>query len=117
MCCKDTRSPSQWLQRTFSLLPRPVNGYRSDSVSFDRRFKRPLRHAILSLDKRRPCGPAKPDLGQIGLAQRFAHRPTGCAAYGSFAAKTGIAKAAIEMIADTANLIRRILRVRVPVQS
>lgn len=59
----------------------------------------------------------KPDLGQIGLARRSAHRPTGCAAYGSFAAKTGIAKAAIEMIADTANFIRRILRVRVPVQS
>ena len=36
---------------------------------------------------------------------------------GIVAAKTGMAKAAIEMIADTANLIRRILRVRFPVQS
>lgn len=38
-------------------------------------------------------------------------------AYYIVAAKTGMASAAMETIADTANLIRRILRVRVPVQS
>lgn len=69
---------------------------------------------ILTSGARRP---AQAYLSHIGLAGRFARRPTAPAAYGSFAAKTGIAKAAIEMIADTANLIRRILRVRVPVQS
>jgi hypothetical protein len=64
-----------------------------------------------------PVWPAQAHLSHIGLGGRFARQPTGCTAYGSFAAKTGIAKAAIEMIADTANLMRRILRVRVPVQS
>lgn len=43
--------------------------------------------------------------------------PCALPAQGIVAANTGIARAAIEMIADTASLIRRILRVRFPVQS
>lgn len=60
----------------------------------------------------------KTELGPECSGQReTGNRLVGYPAKGIVAAKTGIAKVAIEMIADTASLIRRILRVRFPVQS
>ena len=64
-----------------------------------------------------PGQTSRPDLRPNALEKGKCGERAGSPTQGIVAAKTGIARAAIEMIADNVNLIRRILRVRFPVQS